>query len=208
MKGHTTLDRIMYDSDQPAAIPASAPIAATYSDLVPDLAALTALRNRWTGRPLILIDRGMGDPTGQSSAIDVETGAYSPAGIPAWWDHQNAAGIPWLTIYCTRDGMAAAHAAAGDRLAWLWVATLDGTCHVTVPAGARLAGIQVLGAAQLGRHADLSIITDAAWQPAAAVDRLRAELADVHNIVGQLNRTAEQLDTIYHHLEFRAGEVA
>lgn len=198
----------MIDSDQPDAIPGDAPIAATYADLIPDLAALTALERKREGRPLVLIDRGMGDPTGRASVIDVETGAHAAADIPAWWDKQNAAGIPWLTVYCTRDGLPGAHAQIGDRLAWLWVATLDGTAFVTAPAGARLAGVQVLGAPALGYHADLSIITDGAWQPAAAVDRLRANLADMHGIVGQLTRTAEQLDTIYHHLEFRTGEVA
>jgi hypothetical protein len=151
----------MFDSDQIGALPRGA-IAATYSDLIHDQKSYQQLRGEFP-HGLVLIDRGLGDPTGHASIIDVENGTHGAGDVPGWYDRKKAAGVGDLTVYANRSTMPAVDAAVGDgRHPWHWYATLDGTMHIeALPAGKRPALIQFATAAMLGFHADASVI----WQP-------------------------------------------
>ena len=162
--------RVMLDTDTPAELTKGskvrAPILATYADLV-GAVMLAQLRASWA--QVLLIDRGLGDPLGKASIIDVERGTHSAADAPAWYDRQHKAGVKYLTVYANRASQGAANAAMGKRPFYRWIATLDGTAHVPpYAAGTAPAAVQILSAAQLGFHADLSLVLEPWWQPAPA----------------------------------------
>ena len=123
--------RVMLDTDTPAELTKGskvrAPILATYADLV-GAVMLAQLRASWA--QVLLIDRGLGDPLGKASIIDVERGTHSAADAPAWYDRQHKAGVKYLTVYANRASQGAANAAMGKRPFYRWIATLDGTAHV------------------------------------------------------------------------------
>lgn len=168
------LHRIMYDTDQPASLTATkvrAELLATYADLFsdspPSRALLAELRAAWP--VIVFIDRGMGDPLELATVIDVERGTHRPADAPAWYDRRHAAGARDLTVYANRSSLGAVDAAMGGRAHFRWIATLDGTAHVPpFPAGVAPAAIQILGAAALGFHADMSIVFEPWWNPTPA----------------------------------------
>ena len=160
--------RVMLDSDQLASLPSGmVPLLSTYSDLIPDLAALAALQRQHPGSEIILIDRGTGDPTGLASVADVEPGALTVAGLPAWFARKTAAKIDDLTVYSDRadlDAIDAVLKGTGHEGHWRWVATLDGTVDITgMPPLRRPAVVQILGSGQLGLHADLSLVLEPGW---------------------------------------------
>lgn len=186
----------MFDSDNPDSLPANA-IAATYSDLVPDLSALDALQARFPCG-LVLIDRH-GDPTGQASVLDVESGLHSVADAPAWYDRQNNHLIPYLTVYASRSTYPAIITAMGSRSYWRWITTLDGTMHIAGYApGKRPAVVQFATEQMLGFHCDASVIWADGWHPEfppapsawpgsadvlTTLDTISAEVASLRNEV-------------------------
>lgn len=156
--------RLMFDSDNPDSIPVNG-IAATYSDLVPDMDALAARRAKFP-LGLVLIDRGHGDPTGQASIIDVETGLHAVADAAPWYDRQLAAGIPYLTVYANRSTYPAINTAMGSRNFYRWITTLDGTMHIAgYTPGKRPALVQFATEQMLGFHCDASVIWADTWHP-------------------------------------------
>jgi len=159
-------DRIGYDSDVIAAIPAGAAVAWVYADQVHDNAALIALQGRWPA--VVLIDRGLGDPLGQASEIDIERGTFSPAAAPGWYDQQAAKGIRYLTVYSNRSTLAAVNAAMGSRPFYRHIATLDGTLLVPEypEAIVQFLGASTAGIPGTGGHCDASIIRNHHWHPA------------------------------------------
>jgi len=161
----------MLDTDTPTAVTnlkVRAPILATYADLVVGGAVTLAELEREWGQ-VLLIDRGLGDPLGKASIIDIERGTHAATDAPAWYDRQHAAGVHYLTVYANRASQAAVNAAMGGRQFYRWIATLDGTAHVPpYAAGTAPAAVQILGATQLGFHADLSLVLEPWWQPAPA----------------------------------------
>ena len=159
------MSRLMFDSDVIDALPRDT-MAATYSDLIPSLTALHQLRREFPFG-IALIDRGLGDPTGMATILDVERGARVPAEAPGWYDHKKAEGLADLTVYVNRSNLAAVDAALGpDRHPYHWVATLDGTMHIPgFPAGRRPGLVQFAGETALGFHCDASVIWEAAWHP-------------------------------------------
>lgn len=183
------MTRIAFDSDKPGNLPANAQVVLTYSDLIADHAAYDALLRAHQGRSVVLIDRGLGDPTGLASVIDVENGAHKTSDIPGWLDKKLKEKIDFLTVYVNRSNLAAARTAAGNRATLWWVATLDGTMHVDgFPAGKAPALVQFASAAMLGFGCDASIVWDDAWQPAPAagraqqlLDKLHLAESDIHN---------------------------
>jgi hypothetical protein len=156
----------MLDTDESAGLTASgirADLLATYADQV-DAKVLAGLKASWP--QVVLIDRGLGDPLGKASVIDVETGAHRPADAPGWYDRQHGRGIKYLTAYANRSSQPAVSAAMGKRQFYRWIATLDGTAHVTpYTPGKTPAAVQCLGAAALGFHADLSLVFEDWWNP-------------------------------------------
>jgi hypothetical protein len=156
--------RVMFDSDNLDVIKeldGVAPLLATYSDLVPS-GSLPLKRS-----VLILIDRGTGDPSGKASIADVEAGALTVAGLTHWLKRKHAAGVQFITVYCSRDRLAevdAAIAAADLPVSvWRWVATLDGTVFMD-----KYAATQSQTAAMLGVHADGSWVRADGWHPTGA----------------------------------------
>src|SRR5258708_35521836 len=99
------MSRLMYDSDVIDALPRDA-MAATYSDLIPSLTALQRLRREFPFG-VALIDRGLGDPTGEATILDIERGARTPADAPGWYDRKKADHLGDLTVYVNRDNLAA-----------------------------------------------------------------------------------------------------
>lgn len=169
--------RLMFDSDDLAALPNSAAFLAAYTDAVPDLPALQAAHPH---SEILLIDRGLGDPGTRATIADVEPGALAIADIPRWYDEHRQAGREFLTIYTDRNDLNAAIASLAGRPAFHWVATLDGTVHV--PGFPPLQGpalVQILGADQLGIHADLSLVLRDDWHPVPPAREPAAVAADL-----------------------------
>jgi hypothetical protein len=156
--------RLMLDTNQPEDLGVGAEILATYADLhTPALEQLLRLRHG----QVVWIDRGLGDPAGISTVLDVEQHAEGPAAIPGWFDSRRSRGMGSLTVYANRDTMPSVDAAAGGRGIYRWIARLDG--QLAVPGflpGRTPAAVQVLGSAALGFHADLSVVQEDRWHPA------------------------------------------
>lgn len=158
--------RFGLDSDILGDLEAVADVLMTYSDLVPNDQALAELHAKFPRSEIVLIDRGLGDPTGKASVLDVETGAATIGDAPSWYDRKHAEGIRYLTIYSDRNNVAAISQAMGDRHYFRWVATLDGTVVINAfdPLHAP-AVVQCLTAAMLGIHADGNLILEDGWHP-------------------------------------------
>jgi len=164
--------RIMLDSDNLAALPAGvAPLLATYSDLFRTAAHIQAFEHAHPGSQLVLIDRGLGDPTGMASVIDIETGAFGVGSVLPWMEQKEAEHIADPTTYVSRSSMAAVDAAlAGTRFAnhWQWIARLDGYWQIPpYRPFRRPAAVQIAPADMTGIDADGSLVYSDAWHRAA-----------------------------------------
>lgn len=197
------MTRIAFDSDNPAALPAGAQIVLTYSDLIKDEPAYGLLSRAHEGRPVVLIDRGLGDPTGLASVIDVETGAHKIGDIPGWLDAKAKADVAYRTVYVDRSNYLAAKAAIASRTGYYWwIATLDGTAHVdTFRPGEGPALVQCLSAEMLGFGCDASVVWDDAWQPAPAKGRAGQLLEELHKAEADIHNGLTDL-------AFRLGELS
>lgn len=187
--------RFMLDTDDLTKLTPHVGLLATYADLVPDYAAEA---KKYPNSVLILIDRGLGDPSGRSSVADIEPGAMTVAQAVAWYDKQHAKGITDLTAYHDRADADAVKAGFGARHYYQWWATLDGTAHITgLTALEKPAVIQCLSASELGYHADGSLVFQDAWHrtlEAADVVAIRHDFADassrLHAAMDDLRRLA------------------
>lgn len=153
---------VLFDSDQPAvlemALLAGCRVA-TYSDLAtPALVKALGARCIW-------IDRGHGDPLGLATVVDIEPGLYTVANGVARFRQFVSERRPTPAVFHDRNDWPAITSALTGVPARHWVATLDGTCS---PEGQHPAAVQIIGAAQLGFHADLSIVWDDTWHPLPA----------------------------------------
>ena len=164
--------RLACDSDSLESIQHT-PFIFTYADLIRDRGALSALRARFPGSLVKLIDRGLGDPAGVASAIravDDESGAL---------DNERAAramlewvkeGRQYVTGYANRSTMPGLRTAArqiglADHEWWRWYATLDGTMRVDEDPGAM---VQFANADMAGVHVDFSIVWNEHYHPGVA----------------------------------------
>lgn len=190
--------RFMIDTDNLTDLTGHVEILATYSDLVPVPANLQA---KFPHSVIVLIDRGLGDPSGEASVFDIEPGALTIAEAVSKYDAQKAKGVKYLTAYHDRAETDAVKAGFGKRPVYHWIATLDGTAHIQAfkplftPAV-----IQCLSATELGYHADGSLVLEDSWHPtldttdaailradvADAEIRLQAALQDVHRMAAAL----------------------
>lgn len=157
--------RLACDSDNLAAL-VHTPVILTYADLVPTMAELDALRDRFPGSLVKLIDRGLGDPAGVATAIsvsDTEPGARTVADTVALireWIH---AGRSFPTAYADRNTMPLIiNALAGVQGWWKWWATLDGTMRITDHPNDM---VQFAGVNLTGGQYDLTAIYEDAWHP-------------------------------------------
>jgi hypothetical protein len=146
--------RLMYDSIDPNAIPASAEMVAGYVDgrFVWDDAGWARFPNATKVRIAVFPWTNDGD------VLDVESGDATPQQAPGWLLMRQAAGVHRPTIYCNRSNRAAIEAACAGITYDLWVSTLDGTQNVP---GA--VAVQYAGSALTGHNYDLSTVTDDTW---------------------------------------------
>lgn len=157
--------RLMFDSDSLSVLLGlHADLCATYADLL-DAAKLAQLETHYGA--VVIIDRGLGDPLGKASAIDVESGAVSPAQAKAKLEDMHARDIPWPTVYANRSTMPEVDAACQGIPYWRWYATLDGTMRI---AEHPYSTVQFAGAGSTGIHADVSVVWDDQWHRAPALN--------------------------------------
>jgi len=162
--------RTMYDSDQPADIPAGAEVIAGYVDGY--AAAAWNGTSGWARFPnaqkvTITVMGGTAD------VLDVETGDATPDYAPGWVTRRRAEGLAQPIVYCNASSWPAVQAAFAAQKATpplYWIADYDGVA--TVPAGA--VGKQYADAPMTGGHYDASVISDS-WPgiaPASITDRV------------------------------------
>ena len=181
--------RVALDTDQPAELPPLAGVLLTYADLMTH-ALLTKLQATWPD--VALIDRGQGDPLQLASIADIETGALTveqgAAKIRAWSaDHR-----PYVTAYADRSTMPQVDAQLGGLKPFRWYATLDGTAHIGgLPAGAQPALVQCLTAADLGLHADLSLVYEDNWRPSPLAARMANLTSHVRLMTSSVQASAD-----------------
>jgi len=164
--------RLACDSDQLDAL-IHTPLIFTYADLIRDRGHLHALRARFPGSTLKLIDRGLGDPSDTAEAVqlvDVEEGANTPHEAAQKMLALVKAGRQYVTGYANRSTMPALIQATLDvglteMEWWKWYATLDGTMRVQPHPDAM---VQFASAQMVGLHVDLSVIWHAGYHPEAA----------------------------------------
>jgi hypothetical protein len=154
--------RLACDSNNPDAL-IETDIVLTYSDLIPHEGAHQELKARFPRSVVELIDRGLGDPTGRATILDVERGARSPSQAPGWFDDKHQAGLRWLTVYASLVTMRQVDTAMGKRTGWWrWFAYWGN--GLVVP-GHDHAAIQFASDKMLGARVDLSLFPNPAWHP-------------------------------------------
>lgn len=157
--------RLACDSDDLSAL-VHTDVVLTYSDLIKTDAEHQALKARFAGSVVELIDRGLGDPTGRATVLDVERGARTPADCPGWFDKQHAAGLSWLTVYHSLDRFSDVDTAMGHRSGWWrWIAMWG---HGLVVPGRPTVMLQFTDGARIGARVDLSAVHNDAWHPQPA----------------------------------------
>jgi hypothetical protein len=149
----------MFDSDDVAVL-ASPEFAgcrlATYADLVnPKMFTAAAGRMK-------VIHRGLGDPHQLATIADIEPGCLSVDAGAALIRQWVSEGRHQPTVYHDRNDWAAVDAKLQGVAYHTWVATLDGNCS---PDGRRPDAVQILGAAKVGLHVDMSIVWNDRWFP-------------------------------------------
>lgn len=152
---------VMFDSDEPDILLATGLQGcrvATYADL------LTPALVVQFGPRLVAIDRGLGDRLGLATVVDIEPNADSIARAAALIRQWTTERRPSPTAYHDRAIWGQVNTAVAGTGCHHWVATLDGTAS---PDGMRPSVVQILGANQVGFHADLSIVWDESFHPLA-----------------------------------------
>lgn len=146
----------IFDSDTPADIPTSAPGAALYTD-GPN-AARDSDFERFDGKPCIKITRTITDA--DADALDVETGAASPAQARTWVKARNDKGDRIAIVYANLSTWPALDKTLAGLKYQRWVAHWTGKSH-TEPGAAI---VQWANSAMTGHHYDQSTIFDAALE--------------------------------------------
>lgn len=186
--------RVMLDTDVLEDLDGHFELLATYTDLIPDMAALEALRARFPHSEVILIDRALGDPTGQATIADIEPRAMTVEMLPEWIARK--AGMPNLTGYSDRNDLPAVEAIVRHGL-YHWVATLDGTAVIAgYPAMHGPAAVQILGEAQIGIHGDLSLVYEDGWHHRKAIAAAMLDAAEAQPEAEQPVILSEDLATL------------
>jgi hypothetical protein len=193
--------RTALDSDDLSVFDPPADFILTYSDLVVDAAAF---EREHPGRQVVYIDRGSGDPSNKATIIDVEPGAYRTDQVAEWYDRKTAARMAYLTYYANRSNLLAIEADIGGRHMFRWVATLDGT--IVIPGFSPLRGpdlVQTTPAAQLGFHADFSLVMNPGWHPSpdnpkiAQMNTIAADASrDLTMVAGRLSSLEAMLKSM------------
>ena len=156
-----------FDSTTPRVIPSGVFVSPYYNG---DYAWHTSDLGRFdSGRAMIDV---YADAWSACSVLQVDGTPAQKARLtelaPQWCANRESFRPDTATVYCNRSDLPAlALAFDNARVAapWIWLATLDGTaCLDGVPGGwGKLAAVQGWGEAQLGFHADASLILSADW---------------------------------------------
>ena len=191
--------RFMLDTDQLDKLTGHVELLMTYSDLVPDYGTIS---RRFPKSKVILIDRGLGDPTGLASVLDIEPGALTINAAIRRYDEQQAKGVDFLTAYHDRADADAIKAAFLPRHPWHIYATLDGTAHIAgyVPLEGP-AAVQCLSSGELGYHADGHLVFEDGWNPT----RAGVTTATLQQLVGQAIARDTDLASDLHALAVAIG---
>lgn len=196
--------RVMADSDDFASLPHNVPIIGTYADLITSQAALDTLRAGHPGQELVFFDRGLGDPLGLATIIDVETGSHSVPDVPGWLDRKTLQGALNLTVYSDREQVNAIDHVLGDRRPYRMVATLDGTLFIGgYQALGQPAIVQFASSQLAGVHADISLVYEDGWHHAAGSVNMAAVASDaracqvaISAAAGDITRLISMLATL------------
>lgn len=183
--------RFMIDTDRLDKLTGHAELLATYADLVTNF---DELERQFPHSQMILIHRGLGDPTGKASVFDIEPGALSAEQAVQLYDEYHARGVKYLTAYHDRAQAAEVAAAFGTRKPYNWDATLDGTAFIRGfdPLHSP-AVIQALSAAELDYHADGSLVFEDSWNPRPANMVPAIIRRDINLCISQLAGTQSEL---------------
>lgn len=157
--------RFACDSDNLADL-VGTDVVLTYSDLVKTADELQALERRFPGSEIGLFDRGLGDPTGQATIIDVERGARSAADVPHFLQEKTGQGWANPTVYLLPSSLGDVERAAGGAGWWRMFASFG--AGLSVP-GHPLAMVQFIDSTRIGAHIDLTVIHNPHWHPRARV---------------------------------------
>lgn len=163
--------RFACDTDQLDAL-VPCPIMFTYADLVRDRGHLHALRARFPGSVLKLIDRGLGDPAATAEAVqivDTEPGANGIAEAAQKLLAMVKEGRLYVTGYADRNDMPllieeTQRIGLSELEWWKWYATLDGTMRIGAHPEAM---VQFANSQMAGAHVDFSIVWNGAYHPEA-----------------------------------------
>jgi hypothetical protein len=113
------MTRIMYDSTNPAEIPANAVLVASYVDGFGGYDAAVA---RFGANKVVSISVANHD----ADVADVESGAMSPGDLPEWLQRQYARGLQRPVVYCSLSVWPSVKAAVGTRSVSYWIADWKG----------------------------------------------------------------------------------
>ena len=186
--------RIMLDTDDLHALRNDVQLLATYADLVSDPAAL---RREYPAQTIVFIDRGQGDPNNEASIIDVETGLYKPSDVPEWLRRKERDGIEYRTVYCNRSTLPEVDAVTSGMSYYRWTATLDGTCFIDgYKALDGPAAVQILDAAHVGVHVDMSIVLEDGWHPTPEGSWLRGARELAKDSLGAMSTLSANLGAL------------
>lgn len=148
------MTRTMFDSVNPAAIPAGAQMVA--GDINGDFAWPASAWKRFPNATTVRIDV-IGDMPLHAGILDVERGDVTPAQAPKWIDARIAAGFV-ATVYCNRSTWPAVRAACKGLKVSYWIAEWTHVPHMIAGAVA----VQWTNGAAF----DTSAVYDDAWHPA------------------------------------------
>lgn len=111
---------IMYDSTNPASIPASAALVASYVD---GYGGYTAAVARFGASKCVSVSVENND----ADVADVETGAMTPGDLPGWIARQKARGVARPGVYCNASTWASVKTAVGAASVSYWIADWTGS---------------------------------------------------------------------------------
>jgi hypothetical protein len=153
--------RLACDSDRLGSL-VETPVVLTYSDLIPNAVALAKLEARFPHSEVGLIDRGLGDPTGQATIANVEPRSITPADMPGWLAAKHRESWSCLTAYGLAATLADVEHVAGPHGWWRWFARWGSVLQADGHPDAMLQ----FDNDPVG-HVDWTIIRNPQWHPRA-----------------------------------------
>lgn len=153
--------RLACDSDQLARL-VETQVVLTYTDLITDMSGLAMLEKRFPHSEIGLIDRGLGDPTGQATIANVEPGALTPAQAAVFLGAKRHDGWSCVTGYGLASALAEVEQIAGPHNWWRWFARWGTVLEIPERPAAMLQFDN-----DPVEHLDWSIIRNPHWHPRA-----------------------------------------